>query len=109
MTIHKRRKSMSFTVPDVLDDYTPPQKKKLPVLHLRVSPELEADLQLAVRLWRENARARGDAEKSIDLPHVVRDLLGAGIKRAFAGIGLKPTNEEEWREAIRVIQKTAKK
>jgi hypothetical protein len=94
----------ALTLRDEMDyDYEPPPEKREPV-SARVPASLKERLLGVVRLWKIQAKVRGEKDHQIarvDLSHVVERLLKSGVDgvwlRAKETTGLDfPETEAEW-------------
>jgi hypothetical protein len=93
-------------------DYEPPPEKREPI-SARVPASLKARLLAVVRLWKAQAKARGDDPELVDLSHVVERLLKTGVDgvwsrmEASAGIDGPPKTEIEWTQLEKLLHKAA--
>lgn len=83
-------------------NYRPPPTPWM--LRLRSTEEFRAELEDVVRLWKVHADARGDDADKIDLAHVVRAILEAGVSGAFANYGGHPKTDAEWAAIEKAIR-----
>ena len=97
---------MQIEATDDVALYIPPEKPWM--LRLRSTEGLQTRLEGVVRLWRAMAEAQGLPSKQIDISHVVRRILDAGIDQAFQEFGGEPKSEESWKAVEKKIAAAAK-
>ncbi len=90
--------------------YDPNEKEEaMTPLNFRVPKGLIRQMDACVRLWRIQAKARGEETGKIDRSYIMRMFLRDGWENAFDEFGGMPTDDAGWESIEAKILKSVKK